>query len=118
MAFRRLRLGPLGLALAVALGAAPASGTGGATAPATSALACDPGADAWRDPGRWARLRRGMTRFDVFCLLGEPGKVSAYDGFERWEYPAALGARVHFDDRGRTVGWRASGRGVEPAATP
>jgi hypothetical protein len=31
--------------------------------------------------------------------------VSAYDGFERWEYPGALGARVNFDDRGRVVGW-------------
>jgi outer membrane protein assembly factor BamE (lipoprotein component of BamABCDE complex) len=60
---------------------------------------------AWKDPGRWAKLHRGMTRFDVLRLLGEPGKVSSYDGFQRWEYPAALGARVNFDDRGKVASW-------------
>src|SRR5262245_36455090 len=65
---------------------------------------------AWEDPRCWRRLRKGMTRFEVFRLLGEPGKVSAYDGFERWEYPAALGARVNFDDRGGVASW-------SPAAT-
>jgi hypothetical protein len=59
----------------------------------------------WEDPARWGQLRKGMSRFDVFRLLGEPGKVSQYDGFERWEYPAALGARVHFDDQGRLAQW-------------
>jgi hypothetical protein len=64
-----------------------------------------PSPRAWEDPARWGRLREGMSRFDVFRLLGEPGKVSVYDGFERWEYPAALGARVNFDDRGEVASW-------------
>jgi hypothetical protein len=63
--------------------------------------------EAWRDPGRWSGLRRGMSRFDVMRLLGEPGKVVVYDGFERWEYPDLLGGRVNFDDRGAVSGWRA-----------
>jgi hypothetical protein len=75
----------------------------------TAGLALDPSCatapDAWKDPGRWLRLQRGMSRFDVLRLLGDPGKLSAYDGFERWEYPGALGARVNFDDRGRVLGW-------------
>jgi len=61
---------------------------------------------AWEDPGCWEKLRKGMSRFEVLRLLGEPGKLSTYDGFERWEYPAALGARVNFDDRGAVVSWR------------
>jgi len=60
---------------------------------------------AWEDPGCWEKLRKGMSRFEVLRLLGEPGKLSTYDGFERWEYPAALGARVNFDDRGAVVSW-------------
>ena len=60
----------------------------------------------WENPRRWQNLRKGMSRFDVLRLLGEPGKVSTYDGFERWEYPAALGARVNFDDRGAVVSWQ------------
>jgi len=59
----------------------------------------------WEDPRCWGRLRRGMTRFEVLRLLGDPGKASVYDGFERWEYPAALGARVNFDDRGEVASW-------------
>jgi hypothetical protein len=66
-------------------------------------LRCDP--EGWRRGERWARLRRGMSRFDVLSLLGEPGKVASYDGFERWEYPDLLGGRVHFDDRGELQGW-------------
>jgi outer membrane protein assembly factor BamE (lipoprotein component of BamABCDE complex) len=67
--------------------------------------ACALAPDAWKDRERWRRLEKGMSRFDVLRLLGDPGKVSSYDGFERWEYPGALGARVNFDDRGRVVGW-------------
>jgi hypothetical protein len=47
-----------------------------------------------------------MSRFDVFRILGEPGKVASYDGFERWEYPDLRGGRVNFDDAGRVMGWR------------
>ena len=45
----------------------------------------------WQTPESWQRLNRGMSRFDVFRILGEPGKVASYDGFERWEYPDLLG---------------------------
>ena len=54
-----------------------------------------------------------MSRFEVLRLLGEPGKVSTYDGFERWEYPSALGARVNFDDRGVVVSWKPPRPGSE-----
>lgn len=72
--------------------------------------AADP--DAWQRSESWHRLRRGMSRFEVFAVLGEPGRVAQYDGFERWEYPDLLGGRVSFDDAGRLVGWR------EPPAPP
>jgi hypothetical protein len=90
--------------LLLALTSLPGTGAGEATRD------CDASARAlserpWEDPARWGKLRRGMSRFDVFRLLGEPGKVSAYDGFERWEYPAALGAQVNFDDRGEVASW-------------
>jgi len=75
-----------------------------------AAPACDP--EGWRRPESWQRLRRGMSRFDVLRLLGEPGKVASYDGFERWEYPDLLGGRVNFDDRGELQGWLA------PPGTP
>ena len=68
---------------------------------------------AWENPGCWEKLRKGMSRFEVLRLLGEPGKLSTYDGFERWEYPAALGARVNFDDRGALVSWRPPRPGSE-----
>lgn len=77
----------------------------GATVASAPGASCDPGPDAWQERSRWQRLARGMSRFDVLRLLGEPGKVSVYDGFERWEYPGALGARIGFDDRGRVAGW-------------
>ena len=54
-----------------------------------------------------------MSRFDVFRILGEPGKVASYDGFERWEYPDLRGGRVNFDDTGAVVGWR-----LPPGAAP
>jgi hypothetical protein len=47
-----------------------------------------------------------MSRYDVMRTLGEPGKITLYDGFERWEYPDLLGGRVHFDDAGHVAGWR------------
>ena len=104
-----MALGALG---SVPAGAAQPSPGAPATSPAEAAAraaaaepACAPALDAWKDRGRWLRLQRGMSRFDVLRLLGDPGKVSAYDGFERWEYPGALGARVNFDDRGRVAGW-------------
>jgi outer membrane protein assembly factor BamE (lipoprotein component of BamABCDE complex) len=96
------------LALCVAVPASSGAAQSDAEAE-TAGLALDPSCatapDAWKDAARWLRLRRGMSRFDVLRLLGDPGKVSAYDGFERWEYPGALGARVNFDDRGRVRGW-------------
>jgi hypothetical protein len=56
--------------------------------------------------GDWSRLRRGQSRADVLRILGEPGRIVAYAGFERWEYPDLRGGRVNFDDRGRAMGWR------------
>ena len=71
----------------------------GATPPA-------PRADAWRELRNWRSLQKGMSRFEVMRLLGEPGKVSDYYSFERWEYPGALGGRVNFDSGGSVAGWR------------
>ena len=71
------------------------------------------GARDWEDPGCWEKLRKGMSPFEVLRLLGAPGKVSTYDGFERWEYPSALGARVNFDDRGVVVSWKPPRPGSE-----
>ena len=62
--------------------------------------------EGWREPRNWRSLRKGMSRFEVMRLLGEPGKVSDYYSFERWEYPDALGGRVNFDSSGSVVGWR------------
>ena len=67
-------------------------------------------ADAWRDPATWRLLRNGMSQADVLRLLGPPGRVTAYYGFLRWEYPDALGARVNFDERGRLIAWGAVAR--------
>jgi hypothetical protein len=76
-------------------------------------LAARPGAtpsatrrEGWRELRNWRSLRKGMSRFEVMQLLGEPGKVSDYYSFERWEYPDALGGRVNFDSSGSVVGWR------------
>jgi hypothetical protein len=63
-------------------------------------------AEGWRELRNWRSLRKGMSRFEVMQLLGEPGKVSDYYSFERWEYPDALGGRVNFDSSGSVVGWR------------
>ena len=63
-------------------------------------------AEGWRERRNWRSLRKGMSRFEVMRLLGEPGKVSDYYAFERWEYPDALGGRVNFDSGGSVVGWR------------
>ena len=63
-------------------------------------------AEGWRELRNWRSLRKGMSRFEVMQLLGEPGKVSDYYAFERWEYPDALGGRVNFDSSGSVVGWR------------
>ena len=62
--------------------------------------------EAWQHRESWARLAKGMSRFDVFRILGEPGKVASYDGFERWEYPDLRGGRVNFDDVGALLSWR------------
>ncbi len=62
--------------------------------------------EGWRQLRNWRSLRKGMSRFEVMQLLGEPGKVSDYYSFERWEYPDALGGRVNFDSSGSVVGWR------------
>jgi hypothetical protein len=73
---------------------------------------------AWQDLASWERLGEGMSRFDVFRILGEPGKVASYDGFERWEYPDLRGGRVHFDDRGALLSWRLPPGPPRPAFTP
>ena len=83
--------------------------------PALAEPAASP--EAWQDRESWAHLARGMSRFDVFRILGEPGKVASYDGFERWEYPDLLGGRVNFDDEGALVGWRLPPEPRRPAAT-
>ena len=67
--------------------------------------------EGWRELRNWRSLRKGMSRFEVMQLLGEPGKVSDYYAFERWEYPDALGGRVNFDSGGSVVGWRPPPRG-------
>jgi outer membrane protein assembly factor BamE (lipoprotein component of BamABCDE complex) len=59
----------------------------------------------WRDPERWRELRLGMSPAQVVALLGEPGKVTSYYAFERWEYPDALGQRINFDERGKLSAW-------------
>ncbi len=71
------------------------------------ALAQGGGADRgdWRSPERWARLRLGMGPAEVVRLLGEPGRITRYYAFTRWEYPDALGRRVNFDERGRLIAW-------------
>ena len=71
----------------------------GATPPAARS-------EGWRELRSWRSLHKGMSRFEVMQLLGEPGKVSDYYAFERWEYPDALGGRVNFDSGGSVVGWR------------
>ena len=65
-----------------------------------------PAPDAWKRSESWRRLRRGMSHFEVYAVLGEPGRETRYDGFERWDYPDFLGGRASFDDAGRLVGWR------------
>jgi hypothetical protein len=73
---------------------------------------------AWQARESWERLAKGMSRFDVLRILGEPGKVASYDGFERWEYPDLRGGRVNFDDAGELLSWRAPpGLAVSPAQT-
>ena len=72
--------------------------------PALAQPAASP--EAWQTPESWERLAKGMSRFDVFRILGEPGKVASYDGFERWEYPDLRGGRVNFDDAGALLSWR------------
>jgi hypothetical protein len=61
--------------------------------------------EAWRDASAWRELRVGMSQADVMRILGAPGRVTSYTGFQRWEYPDALGARVNFDDSGRLLVW-------------
>ena len=65
---------------------------------------------AWRSPETWQRLRVGMSQLDVLRILGEPGRITRYYAFERWEYPDALGKRVNFDERGRLLVWGARAR--------
>ena len=64
----------------------------------------------WRSPETWQRLRVGMSQLDVLRILGEPGRITRYYAFERWEYPDALGKRVNFDERGRLLVWGARAR--------
>lgn len=78
--------------------------------PPTAAHAPAAATGDWRNPDAWKRLRLGMTPAQVVALLGEPGKVTSYYAFERWEYPDALGMRVNFDARGKLSGWGAFAR--------
>ncbi len=78
--------------------AAPAGGSAGDAQP------------DWRSPETWQRLRVGMSQLDVLRILGEPGRITRYYAFERWEYPDALGKRVNFDERGRLLVWGARAR--------
>jgi outer membrane protein assembly factor BamE (lipoprotein component of BamABCDE complex) len=95
-------------AAALILALASASGVG---AQDRRAPASDPERAApWQDPGRWRQLRLGMTQSEVLQILGEPGKVTRYYAFERWEYPDALGQRVNFDERSRLSVWGAYAR--------
>jgi hypothetical protein len=73
-------------------------------------LAATEQSEAWRDPESWRALRIGMSRYEVLRILGEPGKVTRYYAFERWEYPDALGRRLNFDERGRLSVWGALAR--------
>jgi hypothetical protein len=92
------------LIAALPLLAIPAGASG--TRARRSAVSSDARAESgWRDPASWRRLRLGMSTFDVLRILGEPGKVTRYYAFERWEYPDALGRRVNFDERGRLIAW-------------
>jgi hypothetical protein len=101
----------LGVQPALAQPAAAPHAPAAATRPAESAQR-----EPWKDRQRWAHLAKGMSRFDVFRILGEPGKVASYDGFERWEYPDMLGGRVNFNDDGELVGWRLPPEPRRPAA--
>jgi hypothetical protein len=106
---------------ALLLGVHPALAQPAAAPEAPLAAPAAPGGaqrEAWRDRQRWAHLARGMSRFDVFRVLGEPGKVASYDGFERWEYPDMLGGRVNFNDDGKLVGWRLPPEPRPPADAP
>jgi hypothetical protein len=64
-----------------------------------------PPREPWRDPAAWRELRVGQSQADVLRILGAPGRVTSYTGFQRWEYPDALGARVNFDESGRLLAW-------------
>lgn len=64
----------------------------------------------WRSPSSWHRLRLGMSQAQVIRILGEPGRITRYYAFTRWEYPDALGQRVDFDEHGRLLAWGAVAR--------
>lgn len=64
----------------------------------------------WRSPESWRRLRVGMSQAEVAAILGEPGRVTRYYAFTRWEYPDALGRRVNFDAQGRLLAWGPNAR--------
>ena len=99
----RIALRSAGLAAAIAIAlACIAPVAWGESVPAASPAVAE---GDWQDPEAWRRLRIGMTRAQVVALLGEPGKITSYYAFERWEYPDALGERVNFDERGRLASW-------------
>lgn len=62
-------------------------------------------AEAWRNDAAWHQLRLGMSQADVLRILGAPGRTTTYYGFQRWEYPDALGKRVDFDESGQLISW-------------
>jgi outer membrane protein assembly factor BamE (lipoprotein component of BamABCDE complex) len=98
-----LRIPTAAALLAIAL-AAPAAAPAEPSSRTQAAIPLDRGAP-WRNPESWRQLRIGMSRYDVLRILGEPGKVTRYYAFERWEYPDALGERLDFDERGRLSVW-------------
>ena len=89
------------LAALLMLAALPLAPAAGAEPPGSAQLA----ATDWRSPASWRRLRVGMSQAEVAQILGEPGKITRYYAFTRWEYPDALGRRVNFDERGRLLAW-------------
>lgn len=90
----------MALCAALVLPGLPAGSVGAQTRDPVRAERAD-----WRSPASWRRLRVGMSQLEVLRILGEPGKITRYYAFTRWEYPDALGRRVDFDERERLLSW-------------
>lgn len=99
----------IAIAVVLATTGLPAPGARGDPRDTRSPEARTPGGD-WRNPSSWRRLRLGMSQAQVIRILGEPGRITRYYAFTRWEYPDALGLRVNFDEHGRLLAWGALAR--------